>query len=137
VTISRKIKENRFMDGDIRNSDQLSDSAQEEQRVFQRFASRFPARFKDTRGDFGTDVYLRDASAGGVKITTKERLYLNDNVTLEVQLPDGQEALILRGEVVWVKNKDADLWNAGIQFHKISFMDMWRPYKVVEPDSPA
>lgn len=123
------------MDEPVENSQELLSSPQEEQRTFERFPSRFPARFKDTRNDFGTDVYLRNSSAGGIKITTKERLFLSDNVTLEVQLPDGRDAMTLRGEVAWVKHKDADLWNAGIKFHKVVFMDMWRPYKFTEPDS--
>lgn len=98
----------------------------EDQRLFGRFPSRFPARFKDTRHDFGTDVYLRNVSAQGARITVKERLYLNDSVTLEVELPDGKEPMTIRGEVVWTKHKDAGMWDAGLKFHKIVLMDMWR-----------
>lgn len=108
-----------------------------ERRIFDRFSSRFPAKFKDTRKDFGADVYLRDASAGGVKITTKERLYLNDNVTLEVELPDGKGPMALRGEVIWIKNKTAEMWDVGLKFHKVVLMDMWRPYKFTETGSAA
>ncbi|MCK5081721.1 MAG: PilZ domain-containing protein [Candidatus Omnitrophica bacterium] len=122
------------MDESIENPQEPLSSSFEEQRTFERFPSRFPAKFKDTRSDFGTDVYLRDASAGGVKITTKERLYLNDNINLEVELPDDRGTMTLKGEVVWVKPKDAETWNAGVQFHKIDFMDMWRPYKFVDPN---
>lgn len=125
------------MDERIKNSDELLVSPQKEQRTFERFSSRFPAKFKDTRNDFGTDVYLRDASAGGVRIATKERLYLNDNVALEVELSDGRGGMTLRGEVVWVKHKGADMWNVGVKFHKIALMDMWRPYKFTEADSSS
>jgi Tfp pilus assembly protein PilZ len=117
--------------------DAAVDPMDEQQRMFERFPSRFPARFKDTRNDFGTDVYLRDASAGGMKITTKDRLYLNDNVTLEVEVPDGKGAMTLRGQVVWVKSKGDDIWDAGLKFHKITFMDMWRTYKINEISSTA
>ena len=103
-----------------------------DQRVYERFPSRFPAKFKDARGDFVMDVYLRDASAGGMKIATKERLYLNDHIALEVQLPDGKDAMELRGEVVWVKPKDDEMWNAGVKFHKVIFMDQWRSYQFFE-----
>ena len=116
---------------------EVEDPLDEKRRVFERFPSRFPARFKDTRNDFGTDVYLRNASAEGVRITTKERLYLGDNVTLEVELPDGKDALILRGEVVWVKNKGPEMWDIGLKFHKIVLMDMWRPFKFNEISSAA
>jgi len=107
-------------------------SEEEERRVFERFPLRFPAKFKDTRKDFGEDVYLRDASASGAKITTKERVYLADNVSLEVELSDGKEPMTIRGEVVWVKNKTAEMWDVGLRFHKIIFMDMWRAYKFTE-----
>ncbi len=113
------------------------DPLDEKQRTFERFPSRFPARFKDTRNDFGTDVYLRNASAGGVRITTKERLYLGDNVTLEVELPDGKGDMTIRGEVAWAKSKGTDMWDIGIKFHKIVLMDMWRPYKFNETSSTA
>ena len=69
------------MNAQTDNPEEILDFEQEERRIFERFPSRYPAKFKDARNGFGTDVYLRDASAGGVKITTKERLYLNDNIT--------------------------------------------------------
>ena len=104
--------------------------SEENNRIFDRFPSRFPAKFKDSRNDFGTDVYLRNASAGGMRIATKERLYLNDNVTLEVDLPDDKGVMTVRGEVAWVKNKDANMWDVGLRFHKIVLMDMWCIYKI-------
>lgn len=125
------------MNEPIESSDEQLDSSFEDQRLFERFPSRFPAKFKDARGDFGEEIYLRDASAGGVRITAKERLYLNDNVTFEVDMPDGKGDMTLRGAVAWVKNKEAELWDIGIKFHKITFMDMWRPYKFIETDSAA
>jgi hypothetical protein len=118
----------------IKDLNSSLDPSEQQLRLFERFPSRFPARFKDTRTDYGTDVYLRNASLGGIKITTKERLYLNDNVALEVELPDGKEPMTLRGEVVWVKSKEPDLWDVGIKFHKIVLMDLWRPFKCAEPD---
>ena len=125
------------MDDKVEYLDTETTPPEEQRRFFERFPSRFPARFKDTRNDFGTDVYLRDASAGGVKISTKERLYLNDNVTLEVELPDGKGAMTLKGEVIWVKNKDAEMWDVGLRFHKIVLMDLWRAYKFNAPDITA
>ncbi|MDP8212881.1 MAG: PilZ domain-containing protein [Candidatus Zapsychrus exili] len=100
-------------------------------RLFERFQARFPARFKDTRSDFGDNVRLRDASAQGAKLTTKDRLYLHDSVSVEVKLPDGQDPLVMRGKVVWSKNNDPDNWDIGIRFHKVSLMNMSRLFKFV------
>ena len=125
------------MDEQIEYTDGTLGPLEETNRIFERFPSRFPAKFKDTRAGFGTDVYLRNASAGGVRITTKERLYLNDSITLEVELPDGKGSMTIRGEVVWVKSKNAEMWDVGLKFHKIVLMDMWRSYKFTEPDPAA
>jgi len=117
------------------NFDDVFGSTEEERRIFDRFPSRFPAKFKDTRNGFGTDVYLRNSSAGGARITTKERLYLNDSVTLEVELSDGKSPMTMRGEVVWVRYKDAEMWDIGLKFYKIVLMDLWRPYTLTENGS--
>jgi len=125
------------MDEKIEYTDGTVVSSEEKRRIFERFPSRFPAKFKDTRTDYGADVYLRNASAGGVRITTKERLYLNDNVTLEVELPDGKGPMTIRGEVAWVKNKNTEMWDVGLKFHKIVLMDQWRTYRFNESSSTA
>ena len=74
-----------------------------ERRIFERFSARFPVKFKDAREGYGTEVFLRDASAQGIRILTKERFFLDDQLSLEVELPDGGEPMILSGRVVWAK----------------------------------
>ena len=99
-----------------------------EKRIFERFSARFPARYKDSRNSFGTDLFLRDASAQGAKISTKERLYLNDNISLEVELSDGNPPMQIKGQVVWAKKSNSKMWDAGLKFHNISLMNMSRLY---------
>lgn len=111
------------------------DLMRDEKRIFERFPSRFPVKFKDTRHGFGTDVYLCNASAGGVGIVTKERLYLNDGVALEVELLDGKGPMTIRGEVIWAHKKDTESWDIGLKFHKVVFMNLWRIYKFAETGS--
>ena len=103
----------------------------EDQRVFDRFAARFPAKFKDAREDFGAKVILRDASAEGARIATRDRLFINDKITLEVELPDGKDPMTVKGQVVWSKQRDHNLWDCGLKFHKISLMKMSRLYSLV------
>ena len=101
-----------------------------ERRIFDRFQARFPTKFKDTRGDFGNDVFLRDASANGVNILTKDSLFLNDRIALEVELPDGNDPLVLRGRVMWSKPaNESSLWDTGMEFDEIDFMKMQRIFK--------
>jgi Tfp pilus assembly protein PilZ len=103
----------------------------DEDRLFERFTARFPVKFRHSRGDFGTDVFLRDASALGVRFTTRQRMFLNDSVSLVVELPDGFDPLTLNGRVVWIKRKTPELWEAGVEFHKPDLMKMRRVFKLV------
>jgi len=104
----------------------------EERRIFERFSARFPVKFKDTREDYGAGVFLLDASAQGIRILTKERFFLEDQLSLEVQLPDGGEPLALNGQVVWVKLLNLSLWEMGLQFAQVNFIKMQRLFKLTE-----
>jgi hypothetical protein len=104
----------------------------DERRVFERFSARFPVKFKDEREDYGTDVFLRDASAQGMRLLTKERFFLEDQLSLQVSLPDGGDPMVLRGRVVWVKLMDLTLWNLGVQFTEVDFLKMQRLFKLAE-----
>ena len=103
-----------------------------ERRIFERFSARFPVKFKDAKEDYGTEVFLRDASAEGVRVLAKERYFLDDHVDLEVELPDGGEPLVLSGHVVWVKFVNLSLWDIGVQLSQINFLKMHRLYKLTE-----
>ena len=107
-------------------------SSDQERRIFERFSARFPVKFKDTREDYGTDVFLRDASAQGVRIMSKERLFKDDQVALEVALPDGGNPMILNGRVVWTKLSNLSMWDAGVEFTQINFLKMQRLFKFTE-----
>ena len=105
-----------------------------ERRIFERFSARFPVKFKDAREDYGAEVFLRDASAQGMRILSKERFFLDDQLSLEVELPDGGEPMVLDGRVVWVKFLDlsSSLWDLGIQFPQVDFLKMQRLFKLSE-----
>lgn len=103
-----------------------------EKRVFERFPARFPAKFQHSREDFGSDVFLRDASAQGIRLATRQKMFLNDSLSLLIKLPDGGEPMVLNGRVVWIKSKDPSLWEIGLEFHDPQLMTMQRLYRFVE-----
>jgi len=107
----------------------------EERRMFERFPARFPVRFKDTHQVFGTDVFLHDASAQGMRIFTKDRFFLEDQLSLEVSLPDGGGPMVLDGHVVWVKLLNLSLWDIGVQFSRVDFIKMQRLFKLTEDNA--
>ena len=105
----------------------------DDQRIFERFSARFPVKFKDTREEYGTSVFLHDASAQGARLTTHERLFLNDYVSLDVKLPDGTDPLILNGQVVWIKTIEPNqVWGVGLKFRTVDLMKIQRLYKFIE-----
>ncbi len=101
----------------------------DDQRVFDRFMARFPVKFRYSKSNFGTNVFLRDISAEGAKIVTKEEVNLNDNLELLVDLPDGLKPMILKGQVVWSRNTHPKTWDVGLAFDKIRLMHTRRIYK--------
>ncbi len=103
-----------------------------ERRIFDRFTARFPAKIKDARDDYGEKVFLRDASAEGAKLTTTERVYLHDSVILQIRLPDKDHPMTLRGQVIWTKNVQPNIWDIGVKFHKLDLVHMSRLYSIVE-----
>ena len=102
------------------------------QRIFERFSARYPVKFGHSRQDYGTNVFLQDASAQGLKITSKERLFLNDSVSLNVKLPDSSNPLTLNGRVAWTQHKGPSLWDVGIEFHKVNLMKLQRMFRFSE-----
>ncbi len=110
---------------------------EQENRLFQRFPARFPVKFKHSRDDYGSDVFLRDASAQGARLTSRKRMFLHDSVSLLVNLPDGKEAVTLNGRVVWTQTKGLDLWDVGLEFHKINFMNLHRLFRFITPEEEA
>ena len=103
-----------------------------DRRIYERYSARFPVRFKDTDQGYGTNLFLRDVSAEGARLITKERVYLNDGLSLMIELPDGHSPVALNGQVVWNKPMNGTgMWHVGIRFHKIDFMNLHRFMKYV------
>lgn len=100
-----------------------------ERRIFERFSTKFPAKEKDSRDDFGAAMSLRDYSAQGIKFISKERYYINDIVSLEIELPDGMDPMNIKGQVIWAKQREDKVWEIGLKFSKPNLMRGSRIYK--------
>lgn len=101
----------------------------EDNRVFDRFAARFPVKFQGSRRDFGSEVFLRDFSAQGARFVTSEQLEVNDSVSVQVKLPDGNSSLNLNGQIVWTKNQSPGSREIGLKFHRIKFMSLQKLFQ--------
>ena len=94
--------------------------------MFERLAARFPTRFRDTSVDYGVDVFLKDFSATGLSITTRQQMFIDDVLSIEVKMPDKHEPVKLSGRVRWVRKLQADQWNVGAEYHRVDFMHVNR-----------
>ena len=113
-------------------------SSAEDRRIYERIPARFPVKLKDSRNDYGTEFFMRDVSAGGIKLLSKEKFFLHDFLSVMIKLPDGQEPVVLNGEVVWSRITPAQTWDIGLQFHKIEYFKLYRFLKVQTPsENPA
>jgi hypothetical protein len=106
--------------------DAVTAQAHDDRRSFERIEARFPSRFRDTSMDYGMDVFLRDFSASGLRVSTREKVFIDDVVSLEIKMPDDREPLVFNGRVRWVRPFMGELWEAGIEYHRISFMRVTR-----------
>jgi len=97
-----------------------------ERRLFDRLEARFPTRFRETSPDYGTDVFLKDFSGSGARITTRQHMFIDDIISLEVKMPDGFAPVLLNGRVRRVHQVMSGVWEVGIEFHKVDFMRMHR-----------
>jgi len=104
-------------------------NGRDERRLFERFSAKFPTKFKDTSDDFGVDVFMRDFSASGARMHTRERFFIDDMLSVELELPDGHAPLHLNGRVKWIKPQSPSLWDVGIEFHKVHLMKLHRLVK--------
>ena len=98
-------------------------------RVFERVTARFPTKFKDSRHDYGTTVFLRDISADGMRIASKERLLLDDKVDVQINLPDDQGPVSLNGRVVWLRENESRSYEAGLKFDAVNLMATRRIFR--------
>ena len=112
----------------------IAERSREDRRTFERFIARFPVKFRDSHKGYGTNVSLRNASAQGARITTKEQLFVNDSVTLEVELPDCKKPMTIKGQIVWVaQDAESGTRDAGVKFHTIDLVHMSRLFQFIPP----
>lgn len=97
-----------------------------ERRIFERIEAKYPLRLNLEESPFSSEMYLRDFSASGMKIISNQRLDVNKDFDFWVDVPDGHEPIHFCGRVVWLKNVGKYVWDAGIRFKHVRFMDCCR-----------
>ncbi len=100
-----------------------------DRRIFERMNISSPIRVRreDKNGQQKVqEGKLCDISAQGARLYFKEQPFLNESVSLEIDLPDGQGPLIVKGSIIWMEKTDADAHEAGFLFDAVRLMNMHR-----------
>ena len=90
-----------------------------DKRVFARFVSMLPLKYRNLHTGFGGDVFTRDIGGGGLQFVTNAKLVdSNDLLEMRVDSPDSSASVDLKGNVIWVKETSRDVWGVGVRFNK-------------------
>jgi len=98
----------------------------DDRRVFTRFPVKFSLRFLNLwEGKEGKSL-TQDISAKGVRLLLNESLPLYTALELWINVPDKNEPLYTRGEVVWTNKVNHNKYNVGIRLEKADLMGVSR-----------
>lgn len=99
----------------------------EDRRIFERIDARFPVRFLDPSSGREGRADTVDISANGVGFVTPEALSVNTPLEMWLDIPDQNEPLYARGEVVWSRPYTASgKMRFGVQLEKAQLMGLAR-----------
>lgn len=114
---------------------ELQNDSFSENRIFHRFPTNCLARYKNSHDSSEGEVILRNASAQGLKVVSKNPLYVNDFISFAIDVPHSSLPLNVRGEIVWSKRDEKHYWNIGVKLQKIRFVEMSRLYDETSEDA--
>ncbi|MFZ5800382.1 MAG: PilZ domain-containing protein [Candidatus Omnitrophota bacterium] len=75
-------------------------------------------------------AFLRDICASGARVTCQRRFLLDEDIVFLVNIPDGKAPLSMKGKAVWSKETGINVWDTGLRFEKINFMDLHRLFNM-------
>ncbi len=95
----------------------------DDKRRFKRFNLSWKLLFRPFDNLFKTEkfeeVYTHDLSLGGVRFQSSEELDIESKLLFEIEIPDNDDIVVF-GKVVWVKKKDSNRFEYGIQFRDLN-----------------
>lgn len=108
--------------------------ASTERRLFERFPVRAPVKLNGSTSDYGSEVFLREASAQGMRFSSRRRFHRHDTVSLLANMNDGFPPMQLNGRVVRVTQAEPQLWEVGVEFHKVNLLSIRRLFRWLAPE---
>jgi hypothetical protein len=98
----------------------------EDRRIFARLPVRFPLRYFEHKSGQEGQAHTQDISAKGIGLVGNKELAPQTSLEIWVEVPDKGEPLYTRGEVVWSKELEPNLYQAGVNLEKADLMGLSR-----------
>ena len=103
----------------------------EDRRIIQRIPTRFPLRFLAAHSNKEGLAQIQDVSANGIGLLTEKDLQRHTPLEMRLQIPDKDELLYVRGEVVWSNMIEANRYKIGIKLEKMDLVDLMELLRVL------
>ncbi|MBL7131675.1 MAG: PilZ domain-containing protein [Candidatus Omnitrophica bacterium] len=103
----------------------------EDRRIFQRIPARLPLRFLTGHLSKEGLAQIQDISANGICLLTGEELQRYTPLEMRLQIPDKDEPLYVRGEVVWSERIEPNRYRAGVRLEKVDLVDLMELWRVL------
>lgn len=112
-------------------SEEKGGETMEDRRIFERFPMQLPVKFLDLASGKEGQANTCDISAKGVGFVGNTELAPRAPVEVWLQIPDQGEPLYTRGEVVWSKRLEPNVYRAGINLEKADLMGLSRVLRTI------
>lgn len=111
-----------------------------ERRCYVRIDIDLPVRYTIPRGSVNLDaIKTKNISVGGICMTLNEKLNMHEILALEIELPEGPMPVMVKGEIVWVREDIAQSrkdeirhFDIGIEFRELLSKDRDRLFKFIK-----
>ena len=104
----------------------------EDKRIFARFKANFPVRFINLDKNTESLAQVEDVSAKGIGVYTKEEVKSHTPLEMWLEIPDKGEPLYARGEAVWSKQIEPNLYRIGVNLERADLMGVSRVLRVAK-----
>lgn len=105
------------------------DEAMQDRRIFARFPMKLPLRFIEGEAAQECTAETCDVSAKGIGLVTQQAFRPGVPLEMWLQMPDRNEPLYTRGEVVWSQMLEPNKYRTGIELEKAELMAMSRVFR--------
>jgi len=97
-----------------------------DRRLFARFLVSLPLKFFNIKNYEKGEVQTRDICAKGIGLISDEEMQPSTALEMELQIPEKEEPLRTRGEIVWSKAMGPNKFRSGVKLDEADLMGVSR-----------